>query len=98
MLALVTGSGVRVGQAIALALLDAGYDLLLHVHRSKHGAGEVVRAAAKLGRKAEVISADLTAAGGVQKLATEVQRITKALDLLVNNAATYEKLAFEDLD
>ncbi len=40
-LALVTGAGVRVGRAIAVALADAGYDLILHANRSRDALAQV---------------------------------------------------------
>ena len=33
--ALITGSAVRIGKEIALALADLGFDIALHYHRSK---------------------------------------------------------------
>ncbi|MFY9550940.1 MAG: SDR family NAD(P)-dependent oxidoreductase, partial [Thermoanaerobaculia bacterium] len=59
--ALVTGAGVRVGKAIALALAEAGADVAVH-HRSSAGPAEETAAAIrKLGRKAVVLRAELAA-------------------------------------
>ena len=47
--ALVTGSGVRVGRAIGLELARAGAHLLVHYHRSAGGAQTTVEQARSLG-------------------------------------------------
>jgi pteridine reductase len=95
--AVVTGAGIRIGKAIALALAEAGYDLALHVHQSTEGADEVAGKARALGRSATVYRANLGTPEGVESLATAVRRDHPALDVLVNNAGLYERRAFEDI-
>ena len=48
--ALVTGGGVRVGRAIALGLVESGYDLVVSYNSSAIGAAEVATAAAAPGQ------------------------------------------------
>ncbi|NBT14095.1 MAG: SDR family oxidoreductase [Planctomycetia bacterium] len=91
--ALVTGGGIRIGRAIALALGRAGYDVIVHANRSVAEAEGVVRQLATLGRQGRVEQADLAAADGPARLAARIDR----LDLLVNNAAAYEHVAFRDI-
>ena len=91
--ALVTGGGIRVGRAICLALGRAGYDVVVHAHRSVAEAAAVVRELEALGRRARVEQADLATPEGPRRLAARVDR----LDLLVNNAAAYEHVAFRDV-
>ncbi|QRK06391.1 SDR family oxidoreductase [Archangium violaceum] len=95
--AVVTGAGVRLGKAIALALAEAGYDLALHVHRSTEGAEEVARKARALGRTATVYRADLGSPREVESLAVTLREAHPAIDVLVNNAGLYERVAFEDI-
>ncbi len=94
-LALVTGSGVRVGRAIALALAKAGYDLVLHANRSIDAAAEVATQVRQLGRQASVEQADLSDVTAVQALAARVAKSHPSLTLLVNSAAAYEHKDFE---
>lgn len=99
-LALVTGAGVRVGRAIALALGRAGFDLVLHVNRSVDGAQHVVAELAAMGRSARIEQADLSTVEGPRQLAA---KIGTKLDVLVNSAATYAhedfaKITVEDFD
>lgn len=91
--ALVTGSGIRVGKAIALALGRAGFDLIVHANRSVDDANEVVRELGALGRRARIEAVDLSSSEGPQALASRVAE----LDLLVNSAARYEHTNFADV-
>ena len=91
-LALVTGAGRRIGRAVALDLAQAGFDIALHCSGSvsdAQSAAEVVRA---LGRRAAVLTADLSCEAETEPL---VQRAEEALGqpvgVLVNNASTFER-------
>jgi pteridine reductase len=95
--ALVTGVGIRVGRAIAEALAQAGYDLLLHANRSREAVDEVAERCRSLGRQAEVYTADLSDPAARSAFAREASAAAPALDVLVHNAGLFEKLAFEDI-
>jgi len=97
-LVLVTGAGIRVGRAVALAFAKAGYDLILHVNRSLEPAEEVAGLARAMGREATILRADLSQAHAVDELVKEVGAQTDTLDVLVNNAGIYEKCDFEKID
>ncbi len=96
-LALVTGAGVRVGRAIAVALADAGFDLLLHAHRSREAAGGVAAEVRRRGREAELVVADLSDPAGPSELVAAVTAKRSSLDVLVNSAGLYERVRFADL-
>lgn len=95
--AVVTGAGIRIGKAIALALAEVGYDLALHVHRSTEGAEEVAGKARALGRSATVYRADLGAPRELEALAATLREAHPAIDVLVNNAGIFERVAFEEI-
>ncbi len=98
-LALVTGGGTRLGRVIAERLLEAGYGLLVHYASSAEGAREVVRAAKERRLPAEAARADLCDREALAKLAEEARRFGAGrLDLLVHNAANFERVAPEALD
>ena len=97
-LALVTGAGIRVGRAVALALAEAGYDLLLHVNRSVEPAAELAEEVRSMGREATVLRADLSDPRAIASLVDEVTKHSDTLDVLVNNAGIYESCAFEAID
>ena len=81
--AVVTGANTGIGQAIALALAQAGADIAA-VGRTP--AEETVARVDALGRKAEVISADLSTIEPVQRVVDQTLERLGRLDILVNNA------------
>ena len=87
--ALVTGGGVRVGRAIALALAGNGYDLLVSYNSSPAGATEVAAAARQAGRRAHAVTADLSRQADAARLARTARERFGRLDLLVNSAASF---------
>lgn len=89
--ALVTGSAVRLGRAIALSLAEDGYDVAVHYHRSDEAAGETAARIEAMGRRAVRKSVDLSDPDGPAALIAHVAEALGRLDLLVNSASTYGK-------
>ena len=87
--ALVTGGGIRVGRAIAMALAEDGYDLVIGCNRSVDAAAEVAGAARALGRRACTVRADLSREAGAIKVARAARDGFGRLDLLVNSASSF---------
>ena len=81
--AIVTGANTGIGQAIALALAEAGADIAA-VGRTP--AQETVDKACASGRRAEIVSADLSTIEPVQRIVDETVDKLGGLDILVNNA------------
>jgi 2-deoxy-D-gluconate 3-dehydrogenase len=81
--AVVTGANTGIGQGIALALAAAGADIAA-VGRTP--AAETVEKARALGRRAEIISADLSTIEPVNRVVDEAVEKLGGLDILVNNA------------
>jgi len=81
--AVVTGANTGIGQGIALALAAAGADVAA-VGRTP--AQETVDKVRALGRKAEIISADLSTIEPVNRVVDEAVDRLGGLDILVNNA------------
>src|SRR5258706_755659 len=96
-IALVTGSARRVGKGIALALAHQGMDLVIHHHGSDHEAGETATEILKMGRRAIIVKADQSQPDQVEQLFSEIRHHYGRLDLLVNNASSFDKAVFLDL-
>lgn len=80
--ALITGATRGIGQALAIALAEAGADVVL-VQRdeSNQATREAVE---KLGRKASIVTADLASASDVAGLTKRVLDAGHDIDILVN--------------
>jgi 2-deoxy-D-gluconate 3-dehydrogenase len=81
--AIVTGANTGIGQAIAVALAAAGADVAC-VGRTP--AEDTVARIRDLGRKAEIVSADLSSIEPVGRVVEETVSKLGGLDILVNNA------------
>lgn len=82
--ALVTGATSGIGRAVALQLAGIGAEVLVHGRSSGRGS-DVVREIENGGGKARFVSADLSAADDVRRLAGE----SGPTDILINNAGVY---------
>jgi NAD(P)-dependent dehydrogenase (short-subunit alcohol dehydrogenase family) len=102
--ALVTGGSRGIGRAAAIALAEAGAQVLVHYGTSADEARSVVEQIRAKGGKAEAVGADLAAADGPARLAKRVRDIVgDRLDILVVNAGisrakTIEETSIEDFD
>ena len=95
--ALVTGASRGIGRAAALALAQAGAQVLVHYGSNQTEADAVVAEITAAGGRAQAIGADLAAAEGPHKLAAEVRKIVgDRLDILVANAGISGAYAIED--
>lgn len=83
--ALVTGSSRGIGEAIALALGEAGADLAL-VSRDTRSLNTVSEKAKQLGVTSAVFPADVSSEGDVERLREAVLGRFASVDILVNNA------------
>lgn len=83
--ALVTGASRGLGRAFALALAEAGADLVLAA-RSVHDLQLTAEAAAKHGVRAEAFHADMREARDIEALVEGATRAFGRIDVLVNNA------------
>ncbi|MEO0679036.1 MAG: SDR family oxidoreductase [Pseudomonadota bacterium] len=89
--ALVTGAGRRIGQALALELGALGWNVALHCVGSIEGAEVAAAEIRSLGRRAEVLQADLLDLDQAEALVPRAaQALGAPLDLLVNNASIFE--------
>lgn len=84
-IALVTGAGSGIGKAVALALLDAGFTVVLAGRRSEPLQALVDQALGQ-GQQALAIPTDVRDPASVERLFAQIERELGRLDLLFNNA------------
>ena len=94
-IALVTGAGQRVGQAIALALGAEGMRVGVHHHASVDGARKTSAALRGLGVDNATFAADLRDSHAPAALVADVTRHFGGIDLLVNSAAIMRRLPLD---
>lgn len=85
--ALVTGAGRRVGQAIALAIGARGMHVVVHYNSSEDGARDTVARIVNAGGQASLMQADLASVPAAEKLVDATLAMHGTLSVLVNSAA-----------
>lgn len=87
--ALVTGSAIGIGRAVALDLAKKGFDVAFHYRNSKTEAEAAAAEARTHGVKAIALAADLTQPDQVQTLVDQTAAQLGALTVVVNNVGNY---------
>jgi NAD(P)-dependent dehydrogenase (short-subunit alcohol dehydrogenase family) len=95
--ALITG-GKRIGAAIAIELAGNGADVGLSYNRSRDEAEETAEGVRSLGRRCELVRADLTDSDACSRLVDTVASSLGRLDILINMASVYAAVPFDQLD
>ena len=88
---IITGGGVRLGKAMALAIARDGGDVVLHYNHSREPAEQVQSQIQAMGRKAQLIQVDLGDPDQVSKLILEARSFAPLYGL-VNSAAIFQPL------
>jgi pteridine reductase len=96
--ALVTGAGVRVGRAIALALARAGVDVAVHYRGSAAAAEEVAAEIRAHGRRSAPLQADLVHPEDCRRLVRSAASALGGLDVLVHSAANFYRAPLSETD
>ncbi len=92
--ALVTGGTRGIGRATALALADAGADVLFSYAQSREQAQELESALRAKGVRAQGYQANVASADEVQAMATQALQAFGPITILVNNAGITRDRSF----
>ncbi|MFL0754410.1 MAG: 3-oxoacyl-[acyl-carrier-protein] reductase [Prochlorococcus sp.] len=84
--ALVTGASRGIGRSVALALAEAGAEVVVNYSSSPNAAEEVVTAIKTAGGKAYAVKANVGEETAIDELIKTVLERSGRLDILVNNA------------
>ena len=86
---LVTGAGVRLGQAIAVSLGQQGMNVALHYHQSLEGAKETLGLIGGDVKQHGCFQADLRQVSEIELLILQIEAQLGQIDVLINNAADF---------
>ena len=96
--ALVTGGARRIGRAIALSLVEEGYNVAIQYRSSRKYAEDVVREMENKGREAHAFACDFDDMEDVATLMPRVFQRFPDCNLLINNASLFEKARMMETD
>ena len=89
--ALVTGSAIRLGKSIAMALAKNNYDIAIHYNSSQESAEKTAQEIRELGVECDIFQQDLRNIAGLEGLVQRVQDRFPNFSILVNSASAYDQ-------
>lgn len=95
--ALVTGANSGIGKAVAIALGQAGADVVVNYVRDNASANEVVKIISNAGARAIAIQADVSQESQVQAMFGKMLQEFGTVDILVNNAGLQKDAPLEEM-
>lgn len=95
--AVVTGASKGIGAGIAKALAAEGASVVVNYSSSKADADRVVQEITAKGGKALAVQADVSKQADITRLFNETKKAYGKLNILVNNAGTYEFAPLENV-
>jgi 3-oxoacyl-[acyl-carrier protein] reductase len=96
--AVVTGSGRRLGRQMALALAREGFDLVIVYRDSKAGAIETSKEVNAMGHDSIFVRADVSKLDQVENLVRQSMVKFKRINVLVNNAGIYLRRPWDKVE
>jgi glucose 1-dehydrogenase len=95
--ALVTGANSGIGKAVAIALCQAGADVVVNYVAGDDAAHEVAQTAAAKGGRAIAIKADVSQEDQVQAMFRKMMDEFGTIDILVNNAGLQRDAPIDEM-
>lgn len=95
--ALVTGASSGIGEGVALALGEAGANIVVNYNSNPDSANAVVEKIKAFGSKAIAIQADVSKEESVQAMFKQMIEEFGTIDILVNNAGLQKDAKFDEM-
>jgi len=95
--ALVTGASSGIGRAIALALGDAGADVVVNYVAGEEAAAKLAQEIEERGSRAFIHRADVSSESDVQAMFERMYEQFGTIDILVNNAGLQQDAPFHEM-
>ena len=96
--ALITGAATGIGRAAAIALAEAGYDVVINYSRSEQAARETAALSKAKGANTLLFQCDVSDDPAVRKMLAAVEKEFGRLDALVNNAGITSNVKASDFE
>lgn len=87
---MITGAAQRIGRAIAIHFSKLGWDVVAHYNMSRETATDLKTEIETYGQKCWLVQANLANETQSSQLMSSVYSLTGNVDLLVNNASTFQ--------
>lgn len=100
---LVTGASRGIGRATALAFAQHGANVIINFRADEDGARETLEQIQLAGGSGFIVQADVADPFAVERMVLQAEGLVSSIDVLVNNAAAFNRSSFldvslEDLD
>jgi 3-oxoacyl-[acyl-carrier protein] reductase len=95
--ALVTGGSRGIGEATAIALAKAGAAVAVNYRERSQEAAAVVENIQRSGGRATAVAADVSLAGDVRSMVSDVESRLGPIDILINNAGIAVTRGLDDI-
>jgi len=95
--ALVTGGSSGIGKAVAIALGEAGADVVVNYHSDEDEAHEVAEKITSAGSQVLVVGADVSKEEDVQRMFQQMKDKFGTIDILVANAGLQQDAPFDEM-
>lgn len=95
--ALVTGASRGIGKAVALALAEAGCNVVVNYVKEQDAAQQVAERIREAGHGCKVHKADVSSPTEVEQLVGEAESAFGPVDILVNNAGIAQSKPIQDI-
>jgi glucose 1-dehydrogenase len=95
--ALVTGANSGIGKAVAIALGQAGADVVVNYVRGEDSAKDVVKTISDYGVRASALQADVSQEPQVEAMFAAMIKEFGTIDILVNNAGLQKDARLEEM-
>lgn len=100
---LVTGASRGIGRATAVAFAQHGASVIINYRADEVGARETLEQIQHAGGAGFIVQADVADPSAVERMVSQAEGLVSSIDVLVNNAAAFNRSSFldvslEDLD
>jgi NAD(P)-dependent dehydrogenase (short-subunit alcohol dehydrogenase family) len=95
---LVPGASRGIGRATALAFAQHGANVIINYRADEDGARETLEQIQNAGGTGFIVQADVADPSAVERMVLQAEGLVSSIDVLVNNAAAFNRSSFLDVN